>query len=162
MPGPAASITPEMSQPGMYGGLPNLSPAAPDLTAQSTGLTPAAATRTSTSPGVICGGYVSTSFRTSGSPKWSTRIACMCLPPFLYCLRRETTSGARQILPAAAPLGGPLRITGALPLSPQNGRHPTLPVLKARTLVTEDGVPIDAVHLPAIPGWQSCSPTGSR
>ena len=69
MPGPATSMTPEMSQPGMYGGLPNRFPAAPDRMLQSTGLTLAAATRMSTSPGSGTGSRVSTSVRTSGFPK---------------------------------------------------------------------------------------------
>ena len=40
----------------------------------------------------------------------------------------------------------------------------TKPAIKATTLVTEDGVPIDAVHLPGPPPatWESSWRTGSR
>src|ERR1022692_2400667 len=155
VPGPAASIRPATSQPGMYGGLPNRSPAAPDLTLRSTGLTPAAVTRTSTSPGAGSGDSVSTRARTSGPPKWSTRIARIaCHPPGAACEgRQRMVSGGYSRIPAG---GYRLTLAGvsdhrSTAVPPQNGDM-TLPVLKAHTLVTEDGVPIDAAHLPGDPG----------
>ena len=51
-----------------------------------------------------------------------------------------------------------------LPSPPvEHNREMSKPVTKATTIVTEDGVPIDAVHLPGdMPIWASWSRTGSR
>jgi hypothetical protein len=71
-PSPSASTVPATSQPTVNGGSPMRPPEARVF--QSTGLTPAAATRTSTSVGAGSGIGTSTTCRTSGPPSSSWRI----------------------------------------------------------------------------------------
>jgi len=75
---PTASTTPATSQPTTNGGSPSTADTPlPDRVFQSTGLTPAATTRTSTSVGRGSGRGRSTSSSTSGPPNLVTLIARM-------------------------------------------------------------------------------------
>jgi hypothetical protein len=84
-PGSMSSTTPLTSQPRMNGGSPSIGKR-PDRTTASTGFTPTARTRTSTSVGNGTGRFTSANSSTSGPPKVRWRIACIVAdiftPPF--------------------------------------------------------------------------------
>src|ERR1043166_3629059 len=103
-PAPTCSTSPDTSDPSVSGSGWGRT-LRPDLTSASHGPTPAAFTRSNTSPSPGAGRGTSSTTSASTSPKWCTRIACM----FPQSLRRAIGDFGEERFPFSHDVCGQLR-----------------------------------------------------
>src|SRR5262245_49249692 len=151
---PTSSTTPATSQPTVNGGSPRNPP--PLRTFQSTGFTPAAATRTSTSVGAGSGFGTSSTTRTSGPPSAccrTARIRCIYKAYGRACEDERVPEPLRDRDPAGLRgLGRDVSVPRAVRRgSPRRRREPLL-VLELDALPCADAGVRRPVHRRAVPG----------
>ena len=153
-PTPTSSTTPATSQPTVNGSSAGIPPRA--RTFQSTGFTPAAATRTSTSVGPGSGRGRSSRTRTSGPPSVccrTARIRCIYKAYGRACEDERVPEPVRDRDPTGVRgLGGDVSVPRALRRGPARGRREPLLVLELDALPGTDARVRRPVHRRPLPG----------